>query len=203
MCGRPLCPGPGQESLRNLPDRRGVRWSERQVPPLPGRSVLRTGLRCRLARGEFRRDLYYRLAVFPIDLPPLRERRDDIEVIAQGFLDSLAQRTGRGPWRLTERARGWLTEQPWEGNVRELTNALERATILDPGPELDLKEWGPPVDRSRIIGKPRRTDSCRPALRPNADAVCRDPGYFPYSLPAGSADRCNTGNGEDGACSTG
>jgi len=88
--------------------------------------------------GRFREDLYYRLAVFPIGIPPLRERLQDIEVIASGFLDALARRTGRGPWRITAKSLGWLESQPWRGNVRELVNALERATIVSEGPDLEL-----------------------------------------------------------------
>ncbi|MBI4878358.1 MAG: sigma 54-interacting transcriptional regulator [Planctomycetes bacterium] len=91
-----------------------------------------------VASGRFRQDLYYRLAVFPIHVPPLRNRREDVAGIAASFLASLARRTGRGPWRLSERALRWLEEQEWRGNVRELVNALERATILSRGAELDL-----------------------------------------------------------------
>jgi transcriptional regulator with GAF, ATPase, and Fis domain len=83
-----------------------------------------------VADRRFRQDLYYRLAVFPIHLPPLRERPEDIETIATGFLDSLMRRTGRGPWHLSASSILWLERQPWIGNVRELVNALERATIL-------------------------------------------------------------------------
>jgi len=80
--------------------------------------------------GSFRSDLYYRLAAFPLELPPLRERIEDVPVIAEQFLGQLAERTGRGPWTLSERALDALMEETWPGNVRELVNALERATIL-------------------------------------------------------------------------
>jgi transcriptional regulator with GAF, ATPase, and Fis domain len=92
--------------------------------------------------------------VFPIHLPPLRDRREDIATIAAGFLDGLARRTGRGPWKLTERARAWLERQPWVGNVRELVNTLERATILDPGPELDLDSWERPAMPAETVAEP-------------------------------------------------
>jgi transcriptional regulator with GAF, ATPase, and Fis domain len=101
-----------------------------------------------VAEGRFRQDLYYRLAVFPVHLPPLRERSSDIAAIADGFLQSLARRTGRGPWHLSPRSQRWLQEQSWRGNVRELVNTLERATILATGPELDLEGGlglGPPA----------------------------------------------------------
>ncbi|MCP3860439.1 MAG: sigma-54-dependent Fis family transcriptional regulator, partial [Phycisphaeraceae bacterium] len=101
-----------------------------------------------VADGRFRQDLYYRLAVFPIHLPPLRDRREDIEAIAVGFLDSLARRTGRGPWHLTATAILWLERQPWTGNVRELVNTLERATILSPGSTLEFGTEPEPIGLS-------------------------------------------------------
>jgi transcriptional regulator with GAF, ATPase, and Fis domain len=95
-----------------------------------------------MANGRFRDDLYYRIAVFPIHVPPLRARREDIVGIAENFLESLSRRTGRGPWWLSERSKEWLQAQPWRGNVRELVNTLERATIISPGPELEFdSDW--------------------------------------------------------------
>lgn len=91
-----------------------------------------------VADKKLREDLYYRLAVFPLHVPPLRERRQDIGIIAECFLNSLARRSGREPWRLGEQALRWLEAQPWPGNVRELVNTLERSTILATGPDLPL-----------------------------------------------------------------
>ncbi len=91
-----------------------------------------------MANGKFRDDLYYRIAVFPIHVPPLRARREDIVGIAETFLDSLSRRTGRGPWWLSARSREWLQAQPWRGNVRELVNTLERATIVNHSAELEF-----------------------------------------------------------------
>jgi transcriptional regulator with GAF, ATPase, and Fis domain len=102
---------------------------------------------------RFREDLYYRLAVFPVRLPPLRARREDIAPIADSFLGTLSRRTGRGPWTLSSRAAQWLELQPWPGNVRELVNALERATILAVQRTLDTDlftlESGPPIGTLR------------------------------------------------------
>jgi transcriptional regulator with GAF, ATPase, and Fis domain len=95
-----------------------------------------------VADRTFREDLYYRLAVFPVHLPPLRARQEDILPIAESFLESLARRTGRGPWGLSDRSKRWLTGRKWRGNVRELVNTLERATILSRGPQLDLGAEG-------------------------------------------------------------
>ena len=89
-------------------------------------------LQAAVRAGRFRQDLYYRLAVFPLEMPPLRERPEDIAPIAERTLTDLARRTGRGPWTLSPAARERLTAAAWPGNVRELVNALERATILQP-----------------------------------------------------------------------
>ncbi len=85
-----------------------------------------------MSDGRFRSDLYYRLAAFPLVLPPLRERAEDIPAIAERFLERHARRTGRGPWSLSEAAVEALIDASWPGNVRELVNCLERATILQP-----------------------------------------------------------------------
>jgi transcriptional regulator with GAF, ATPase, and Fis domain len=97
-----------------------------------------TDLVSAMADKKFRDDLYYRLAVFPIHIPPLRDRPEDIATIAENFLDSLSGKSGRGPWWLTERSMQWLESRSWPGNVRELVNTLERATILSSGPDLEL-----------------------------------------------------------------
>ncbi len=88
--------------------------------------------------GHFREDLYYRLHVFPIEVPPLRARTEDIPQIAADVLASLARRTGGGPWSLGEAELARLTAYRWPGNVRELVNALERATILARGSHLHV-----------------------------------------------------------------
>jgi formate hydrogenlyase transcriptional activator len=86
--------------------------------------------------GTFREDLYYRLAVFPIEVPPLRERVEDIGPLSRTCLAELTERTGRGPWELSDSALEALRSWPWKGNVRELVNVLERATILRPRGEI-------------------------------------------------------------------
>ncbi len=80
--------------------------------------------------GRFRRDLFFRIKVIPIHLPPLRKRREDILPLAESFLMRLADRMGRRPPRLTESARQKLLRHDWPGNVRELENTLERALIF-------------------------------------------------------------------------
>src|SRR5882724_13568979 len=85
------------------------------------------------ARGEFREDLYYRLQVFEIPLPPLRDRADDILVLAEAFLEELGQLVGRPAAGFAKDASEALLAYRWPGNVRELRNVLERATILCDG----------------------------------------------------------------------
>jgi transcriptional regulator with PAS, ATPase and Fis domain len=87
-------------------------------------------LRDAIARGRFRADLYYRVNVFDIRIPPLRERRDDIIVLAESFLREFGLGIGRPVMELTAPARERLLAYDWPGNVRELRNALERATIV-------------------------------------------------------------------------
>jgi transcriptional regulator with PAS, ATPase and Fis domain len=83
-----------------------------------------------VARGRFRLDLYYRLNVFDIRIPPLRERREDIVILARAFLQERARSTGGARVELTAAATDTLLGHEWPGNVRELHNALERATIV-------------------------------------------------------------------------
>src|SRR5262249_57749627 len=80
-----------------------------------------------------REDLYYRLGVFEITLPPLRERPDDILVLAEAFLDDIGRTVGRPAAGLSKDAQDRLLAHPWPGNIRELRNAIERAVILCEG----------------------------------------------------------------------
>jgi transcriptional regulator with PAS, ATPase and Fis domain len=90
-------------------------------------------LRDLVAQKLFREDLYFRLSVLPIEIPPLRRRRRDIPLLADAFLQRFAREMGRRSLRLSEEARQALLAHPWPGNVRELQNCLERAAILCDG----------------------------------------------------------------------
>ena len=90
-------------------------------------------LRKAVDRGAFREDLYYRLHIFDIRLPPLRERPTDIPLLADVFLQDIGRSFGRPPAGLTRDAKDALLHYGWPGNVRELRNALERAVILAEG----------------------------------------------------------------------
>jgi DNA-binding NtrC family response regulator len=89
-----------------------------------------------VAAGRFRKDLYYRLNVITIKVPPLRERPDDIPLLTQHLLRGIARDLGREPLKITDRTMQRLTDYPWPGNVRELRNVLERSMLLSRGPEL-------------------------------------------------------------------
>ncbi len=91
-----------------------------------------------MARGDFREDLWFRLSVFRIDIPPLRERREDLLSLAEGILVELRRELGRRDISLGARARERLQAYTFPGNVRELRNLLERALVMEPGPELEL-----------------------------------------------------------------
>jgi two-component system response regulator HydG len=93
-------------------------------------------------RGEFRSDLYYRLNVVRLHLPPLRERPEDIPALLTHFARQAAQRLGH-PVSITPAALAALTQYEWPGNVRELRNAVERAAVLGGGGPLDYKDFGP------------------------------------------------------------
>jgi DNA-binding NtrC family response regulator len=87
----------------------------------------------RVAEGTFREDLFYRLSVIPIHLPPLRERGEDVVLVAEHFLRTLSEQYGMDPTPITPELRRALTSHPWPGNVRELRNSLERALLLSDG----------------------------------------------------------------------
>jgi DNA-binding NtrC family response regulator len=113
--------------------------------------------------GRFREDLYYRLNVVPIYLPPLRDRRDDIEPLVLSFLHRYAEQNRREMREVHPEAMRLLSEHDWPGNVRELQNYVERAVILGAGPEL-LVEHLPPQLRGEMPRGPS-------AVRPKGGAV--------------------------------
>ncbi len=102
-----------------------------------------------VAAGTFREDLFYRLDVFPLELPPLRDRKEDIGPLAEALLRELARRTGKTGRHLTPEGLRRLEAHDWPGNVRELANVLERAVILAPGAELGPEVLDLPGRRRR------------------------------------------------------
>ena len=87
-------------------------------------------LQAAIAAGTFRSDLFYRLNVFPIDMPPLRERREDIPVLVEYFVDYCARKVGKNIQGITKESLDLLRSYPWPGNIRELQNVIERSVIM-------------------------------------------------------------------------
>jgi PAS domain S-box-containing protein len=108
-------------------------------------------------QGAFRADLYYRLNVFPIHLPPLRERKEDIAPLIKHFVQKYASKFNRGIEVIPERLMTALLNYAWPGNIRELQHVIERAVILSQGKELELGDWfrspagGSPLSAARIL----------------------------------------------------
>ena len=92
-----------------------------------------------VAAGRFREDLYYRINVLPFTVPPLRERKEDVPLLARHFLGRYATRYSRPKLRLTEEDEAKLKAYDWPGNVRELENVMERTVLLSTGEELDFR----------------------------------------------------------------
>ena len=133
--------------------------------------------------GNFRSDLYYRLNVISLHLPPLRQRRDDIPLLAEHFLSRIAANRNEEPKRLTDAARTALYEYNWPGNVRELENALERSIILTPGEQIDADALPERVTE-------RRTEplvSTRTPPNPTLEAVER--AYIMWVLQSESGNK--------------
>jgi formate hydrogenlyase transcriptional activator len=127
---------------------------EREFEPVGSSKTLKVNVRVVAAsnrdlaadsrNGRFRADLYYRLNVFPIDLPSLRERRDDIPLLATHFMQRSARKLGKRLDRIDSASMQRLTAHSWPGNIRDLQNVIERAAILADGPELVVNwELGP------------------------------------------------------------
>ena len=97
-------------------------------------------LEAEVAAGRFREDLYYRLKVVEIQIPPLRDRLEDIPALVERFLDQLAERLGREKKSCSEDATAALARDPWRGNVRELRNVLEQAAVLSSGSVIEVAD---------------------------------------------------------------
>ena len=100
-------------------------------------------------KGRFRQDLYYRLNVFPITVPPLRQRKEDIPLMVEAFIERYSRKTGKQITSIPKETMKALQDYPWPGNVRELESIIERAVILCPGPVLQL------ADKLEISSPPR------------------------------------------------
>jgi PAS domain S-box-containing protein len=105
-------------------------------------------LEAAMTAGTFRRDLFYRLNVFPIDMPPLRERREDIPLLVEYFIDRFARKAGKKIRRINKKTLALLQSYPWPGNIRELQNVIERSVIISEGEDFSVDEsW---LSRRRV-----------------------------------------------------
>jgi DNA-binding NtrC family response regulator len=137
-----LAPQAQAKLLRALEERRITRVGETRERAIDVRLVAATNRRLDqlVEDGGFREDLLYRLRVIHIEIPPLRDRREDIMPLAVHFIEQLAERHGRDIRTLGEDARRTLIAHDWPGNVRELRNALERAVVLAEGTEISAAD---------------------------------------------------------------
>jgi transcriptional regulator with PAS, ATPase and Fis domain len=118
--------------LRVLHERRIRRLGDAKQIPINARLVAASNesLKAKIRNGEFREDLFFRLSVIPIEIPPLRERMEDLPPLVNFFVQKYAAQTGTEPKEIDENALDRLTRYTWPGNVRELENAVERACAL-------------------------------------------------------------------------
>jgi two-component system response regulator HydG len=146
--------------LRVLQEREFERVGDNRTLKVDIRIVTATNrdLAALCREGRFRQDLYYRLAVLPIVVPPLRERRSDIPLLVTHFLDRLAAQSGRPAPRLRADALSVLCAADWPGNVRELEHALEYAWVLSPHGVIEPEALPAALQRSAESGRTERAD---------------------------------------------
>lgn len=132
--------------LRVIQHREFERLGSSQTIKIDVRLVATTNrdLNEEVRQGRFRQDLFYRLNVFPITVPPLRLRKDDIPLMVESFIGRFSRKLGKSITSISKETMTTLQEYPWPGNVRELESIIERAVILSPGPSLQL------VDKLKI-----------------------------------------------------
>jgi Nif-specific regulatory protein len=130
--------------LRAVQEGEVRRVGESRYRAVSGRLIAaaRIDLGERVRAGTFREDLYYRLRVIPIVVPPLRNRPADVPMLAGHFLERVRERTGRGPRGFAPEALQRMTAYRWPGNVRELEHAIERAALLADGPRIEVGDLG-------------------------------------------------------------
>ena len=160
-----MSPSAQAKFLRALQEREFQRLGGTRVLKANVRVIAATNrdLRKAMERGDFREDLYYRLNVFNILVPPLREHRDDILPLSQAFLDEIGRSFGRPPAGLTHDAKDALLNSRWPGNVRELRNALERAAIVCEGGLITAAHLSLPRDTIELAAPiPTRPRAARP-----------------------------------------
>jgi two-component system, NtrC family, nitrogen regulation response regulator NtrX len=145
--------------LRVLQEQKFQRVGGQQTISVDVRVIAATNknLEQEIAAGSFREDLFFRLNVIPIAVPPLRARGNDVLLLAEHFLRRFAAETGKRPKTLTSSAASALRQYPWPGNVRELRNLMERLTILVPADSIDAGDLNLGERRGPIVIPPNTT----------------------------------------------
>jgi len=141
-----------------------------------------------VAEDRFREDLYYRLNVFPVTLPPLRERRDDIPKLVRHFTQQFARRMGRRIETIPSSVMDALVHYPWPGNVRELQNVIERAVILSSGSSLHIPPGDLPPARTEAPAPPAAAVTLADAEREHILVILGETGWV-LGGPNGAAAR--------------
>lgn len=151
--------------LRFLQERVVERLGGREAIPIDTRLVCAThhDLEALAAKGQFREDLYYRIAEIVLTVPPLRERGDDAVLLARHFAGRYAQQQGKRRLPMAPEALSALRRHPWPGNVRELENRVKRAVTLSDGPSITAGDLDLVGDQDAAAGAPHRTSSLREA----------------------------------------
>ena len=150
--------------LRVLQEREFERLGSNKTQHIDVRVIAATNqdLRRALEQGTFREDLYYRLNVVPLEIPPLRARKEDIPYLARHFVTKLAPESGTKVTSITEGAIDKLMQYDWPGNVRELENVIERSLVMAPGRETRCTRYPARHDPPRRV-RCRETSRSRPA----------------------------------------
>ena len=161
--------------LRVLEEREFMRLGSTRVIHADIRVIAATNrdLHAAMQRGEFREDLYYRLGVFEIALPPLRERLDDVLELADAFLAEIGEHVGRPAAGISREAREHLLAYEWPGNVRELRNAIERAVILADGGVIRSEHLPVTAPRPSVLKSDDTPSGPLPAGGVNLEAIER------------------------------
>jgi DNA-binding NtrC family response regulator len=175
-----MTPATQVKLLRVLQEREAIPVGGTEAIPVDVRVIAATNrdLEEDIKRGRFRSDLYYRLNVIAIHLPPLRDRRDDIPLFVDAFLARVAAEHGSTPRRLAGPAMELINAYDWPGNVRELENALERAAVLTKADLIDASALPPRV----MERKAEPLTTARPMVNPTLDLIER--AYIQYVLQA-------------------
>ena len=163
--------------LRVLQEREVRRVGGTGMVPVDIRVITSTNknLESAVAAGEFREDLFYRIAAFPIVIPPLRDRREDIPLLARHFLERHAAQAGKPVAGISTAAMRILLQYDWPGNVRELENAVARAVLLETGPVLQAASLQPSVSAAdpRAAAAAAEADAVLPLAEVERRAVTR------------------------------